>query len=289
MVLAAIRDRASVNDVAMRTISNQMLDVGCFPHTLDHVSERMRTPILDEFAKVWISLFAHIPKPRLAWRTQTGLPTPTYSATRWWSKFEVIYQLHKTFGDVSSFLRRDDLTPATTAKLPRIVEDESMRRNLKMEISITVDAMEPFVKVTYTLEGDGPIALVAYQQISLLYSHVSLEHYPNVDAVARLLANGNSTHERQLIAYAKAACVPTYAYFKEKFDNDLRPIVLAFKSARYLSPSKVNQLKPTANHVDSFAAFPFLNSEVINGLKSELPEYLAAAEDVSDEDDVLRW
>ena len=33
MVIAAIRDRASVNDVAMRTISviyNQMLDVGCF-------------------------------------------------------------------------------------------------------------------------------------------------------------------------------------------------------------------------------------------------------------------
>ena len=139
------------------------------------------------------------------------------------------------------------------------------------------------------MEGDGPIALVAYQQKSLLYSHVSLEHYPNVDAVARLLANGNTTHERQLIAYAKAACVPAYAYFKEKFDNDLRPIVLAFKSTRYLSPSKVNQLKPTANDVYSFAAFLFLNSEVINGLKSELPEYLAAAEDVSDEFDVLRW
>ena len=41
--------------------------------------------------------------------------------------------------------------------------------------------------------------------------------------------------------------------------------------------------------MDSFAAFPFLNSEVINGLKSELPEYLAAPEDISDEIDVLRW
>ncbi len=292
MVLAAMRDRASVNDVAMRTISivyNQILDVGCFSHTLDHVGERMRTPILDDFTKAWISLFAHSPKSRLAWRTQTSLRTPTYSATRWWSKFEVIYQLHKTFGDVSSFLHRDDLPPATTAKLLRIVEDECMCRKLKMEIAITVDAMEAFVKATYKLEGDGPIALVAYQQISLLYSHVSLEHFPNVNAVARSLANGNSTHERQLIDYAKAACVPAYAYFKEKFDNDLRPIVLAFKSARYLSPSKVNELKPTANDMDSFAAFPFLNTEAINGLKSELPEYLAAAEDVSDEVDVLMW
>ena len=225
----AMHDRASVNDVAMRTISiiyNQMLDVGCFYHTLDHVGERMRTLILDKFAKAWISLFAHSPKSRLACGTQTGFPTPTYSATRWWSKFKVIYQLHKTFGDVSSFLRRDDLPLATTAKLLRIVEDESMCRKLKMEISITVDAMEPFVKATYTLEGDGPIALIAYQQISLLYSHLSLQHYPKVDAVARLLANGNSTHERQLIAYAKAACVPAYAYFKEKFNNDLSPLFL---------------------------------------------------------------
>ena len=156
-----------------------------------------------------------------------------------------------------------------------------------MEISATVDAMEPFVKATYSLEGDGPLALVAYQQMRLLYSHVSLEHYPNVDAVAKLRANGHSTHEKQLIAYAKVCCIPAYAYFKEKFDNDLRPVVFAFKAAHYLSPSKSEWT--TADDVDSFAAFPFLNSEAINSLKSELPEYLAAAEDVSDEVDVIKW
>jgi len=49
----------------------------------------------------------------------------------------------------------------------------------------------------------------------------------------------------------------------------------------------VNELKPTAVDINSFTAFPFLNLEVINGLKSELPEYLAAAEDVSDKVDVI--
>ena len=66
--------------------------------------------------------------------------------------------------------------------------------------------------------------------------------------------------------------------------NDLRPLILL--AACYFSPSKVNELKPTTDDVDSLAAFPFLKSEVINGLKSKLPEYLAAAEDVSDEVDV---
>jgi len=85
-VVAVMRDRASVNDVAVRTLSvvyNQMVDVGCFSHTLDHVGEHMNTPILDKFTTAWIGLFSHSPKSRLAWRTQTGLPPRSYSSTRW--------------------------------------------------------------------------------------------------------------------------------------------------------------------------------------------------------------
>ena len=39
LIVAAMRDRASVDSVAMRTIGviyNNMMDVGCFSHTLDH-------------------------------------------------------------------------------------------------------------------------------------------------------------------------------------------------------------------------------------------------------------
>ena len=35
-------------------------------------------------------------------------------------------------------------------------------------VATTVDAMEPFVKATYKLEGDGPLSLEAYQQLSIL-------------------------------------------------------------------------------------------------------------------------
>lgn len=79
-VVAFMRDRASVNNVAMRTVSvlyNSMIDIGCFSHTLDH----MNTPILNEFTKHWISLFSHSPKVRLAWRARTGFSSPSYSAT----------------------------------------------------------------------------------------------------------------------------------------------------------------------------------------------------------------
>ena len=112
LITAAMRDRASVNSVAMRTIAVLypcMFDVGCLSHTLDHVGERMQTPVLDLFIKGWIGMFAHSPKTRLAWTTQTGLPSPTYSATRWWSKFEVIQKVHDSFGDVVTFLSCQNL------------------------------------------------------------------------------------------------------------------------------------------------------------------------------------
>ena len=51
----------------------------------------------------------------------------------------------------------------------------------------------------------------------------------------------------------------------------------------------MNAILPTASDIDSFKAFPFIDSGVITDLKSELPAYLAAAEDVSEDINVLQW
>lgn len=118
LIVAAMRDRASVNSVAMSTIRvlyNRIFDVGCFSHTLNHVGEHMNTPVLNDFIKTWINMFSHSPKTRLKWTTLTGLPPPRYCATRWWSKFEAIHQVHNTFGDIVPFLTDTDL-PATSSE-----------------------------------------------------------------------------------------------------------------------------------------------------------------------------
>ena len=144
-----------------------------------------------------------------------------------------------------------------------------------------------FVKSTYHLEGDSPLSLSAYEQISALYSHISTAYSPNVDVLARQLSQGLSSREQQLLANARECVTPAYTYFKEKFDNDLKPILDAFKAACLFNHSKVNELKPAATDIDSLKSFPFLNSE--QGLKSELPQYLAAAEDVSPKADPVCW
>ena len=292
-VVAFMRDRASVNNVAMRTVSvlyNSMIDIGCFSHTLDHVGENMNTPILNEFTKHWISLFSHSPKVRLAWRSRTGFSSPSYCATRWWSRFEVIHQMHNRFGDVSAFLRENtDLPAVTTKKMVDVLNNPPEYRKLIMELTMTVDGMEAFVKATYALEGDGVLSLVAYERISALHSHIVVSHHPNVTAAAKRLANGSTTNEQILLTYAENCVKPAYDYFREKFDNELRSTVELFKTARYFSPSKVSELKPTTSDLSSLSAFPCFDSEAIEGMKSELPKYLATAEDVSPQIDTCEW
>lgn len=81
-------------------------------------------------------------------------------------------------------------------------------------------------------------------------------------------------------------------YFNSKFDlvsGDLKDTVLAFRAARYLVPSKLNELRPTVNDIADLKLFPFLNISLIDKLKDELPSYRVAAEDVSPEIDIVLW
>ena len=67
---------------------------------------------------------------------------------------------------------------------------------------------------------------------------------------------------------------------------------MAFKATRLFCPVSVQWLRPTDASVESLRALPFLDSdEIINGLKAELPDYLAAAEDVNvlNEEQKVEW
>ena len=291
-VIAASRDRASVNDVAMRTVKvvySSILDIGCFSHTLDHVGERLRIPQLDTFFKAWVSLFAHSPKARLLWRMQAGLSPPSYSTTRWWSRYEVIKQMHDAFGDVCTFLGNHELPTTTTTKMIDILNSSANCRKLKIELAVTVDVMDPFVKTTYNLKGDGPLSITAYECVRSLYAHVGVRDFPNVNAVARQLAGGNGTHEQQLATYASGCVDPAFDYFTAKFDNDLQTAMEAFKVIRFFSPTKMCELKPVASDLDTLHCLPFLNAADINSLKCELATYLAAVEDISHLIDSMWW
>ena len=76
---ACMRDRAAVN---MKVLYNNLLDVGCFSHTLDLVGDKICVPILSDFMPSWLSLFSHSTKAKLLWKDKTGRPIRSYCPTR---------------------------------------------------------------------------------------------------------------------------------------------------------------------------------------------------------------
>ena len=293
MLLGVMHDRASVNSAAMRTVRvmyPHVLDIGCISHTLDLVGGKFKCPSLHLFFTLWISLFSHSPKVRALWKEETGRAMSSYSQTRWWSRWEVMHQVLQQFGDVEPFLSRHlDLGPATGSKLRDIIRDPQQLIALKMELAAVIDVGTYFVKGTYNLEGDGVLVVNCYEELLKIRAAVHTRYYPNVGAVARQASPSSSAHQRQLIDYALSCVQPGLQYFHEKFGNDSDHPVAAFKAARVFSPSKADELRPTAADIDSLSTFSFFSSSTISSLKEELPTYLAKASNVDPSMDILKW
>ena len=97
----------------MKIVYPNMIDIGCYSHTIDLVGKKFRTPNLDGFIRLWVSLFAHSPRVRLWWKDRTGKAMASYSPSRWWSKWEVMSLVLSYFGEVTPFLQANpEMSPA---------------------------------------------------------------------------------------------------------------------------------------------------------------------------------
>jgi len=82
--------------------------------------------------------------------------------------------------------------------------------------------------------------------------------------------------------YTLACVQPGLQYFMQQTVSTMEGPLTCFKAACLFSPSKVHEIHPTASDLNTLDSFPFLHGS-LSSLKSELPVYLAAAEDVSPE------
>ena len=173
-----------------------------------------------------------------------------------------------------------------------------MKKSLfNIELAAVVDAGEPFVKATYNLEGNGPLALNCYEVVQELKMRINNPHYPNVNALADQLSSlsfdSSSYAVQQWVQYASACVDPGLQYFCSKFvgpSAELSCTYSAFKSAKLFLPYKVVEMRVDIAAVDTLKSFPFLDKPaIINSLKAELAAYLTLAEDVPLNVDVLDW
>ena len=144
---------------------------------------------------------------------------------------------------------------------------------------LSVDVGKHFVKATYLLEGDGPLVFSCYEKLSAVSQFCQTPCFPNVRAIATAIAEEDPCQNVTALKRSTKACVePAITWFLRKFNVDLYDVVVAFKAARLLCPARIQWLKPTNALEESLRAFLFLDSDAtIDGLKAELPAYLAAA------------
>ncbi|KAK3744779.1 hypothetical protein QZH41_004216 [Actinostola sp. cb2023] len=229
LLLAAMKDGAAVNRAALEQVKfyfPQLLDITCFSHTIDNVGKHFEFRVLDRFAQLWVTMFSHSAAIRLAWEGRTGRAMPTFSATRWWSKFEVMKQVLEYFGDVEPFLRDNDhLAPATRRQILDIFDDPHDANYLELELAALVDGGAPFVSATYYLEGDGPLIFTCYERLATVAHSVTLDAYPNLEGVARRQANGNLPLCNLLVTRTKACITPGLRFFQRKFSQEFHGLV----------------------------------------------------------------
>ena len=129
---------------------------------------------------------------------------------------------------------------------------------------------------------DGPLVFACYEKLSAFSQFCQAPCFPNVRAIATAITEEDPCQNVTALERSAKACVePAITWFLRKFNVDLYDVVVVFKAARLFCPVRIQWLKPTNALVESLRAFPFLDSDTtIDGLKAELPAYLAAAEDV---------
>ena len=243
-LLTSIHYRAAVNTAVMRTISilyPSVMNIGCFSHTVDNIGDRFAVPTLDKFMKQWETMFKHSYKAKLLWREQTGFAIRSYSPTRWWSRWECAKQV--------IFLRSNpSVAPKSREKIERL---QLQSAQVQIELAVNVDAGETFVKATYALEGDGPLALQCYDILTGVKTAIQVRHLPITAAIAKTVATPAKTED--WMDYAVSCVQPGFEYFESKFgdDGELQSTVAAYKSARLFLPGKVTDFQPHAATVET--------------------------------------
>ena len=114
-----------------------------------------------------------------------------------------------------------------------------------------------------------------------LYS--GFTNYPNLNAVSRELSSGNSVTEQQLIAYGKACVSPAIQYYQQRLDDSMKIPLQAFKAARLFVPARVNEMNIDAQTENCQTTSKHPQPQ------TELPNYIAACEDVDPSHDVLTF
>ena len=101
-------------------------------------------------------------------------------------------------------------------QLLEIMSDPQRLIDLELELAVTVDVGQHFVKATYYLESDGPLVFSCYEKLKAVAEACQTPHFPNVRAVAVSIANQDATQNGELVAKGQRMCATSHTVVPAK-------------------------------------------------------------------------
>jgi hypothetical protein len=153
-VIAAMRDRASVNDKAINLLNvfyKNMMDSPCLAHTYNNVGERFHVPILKRFEEAMNSAIKLSAAACRKFRQIVGKSPITGTRNRWWSRWEAYALVQEKFEKIQEWITacQDlDICKNSMLALTEIVFADQSRDKLMIELGVIVDLGKRFVQST---------------------------------------------------------------------------------------------------------------------------------------------
>ena len=182
---------------------------------------------------------------------------------------------------------------ARIRRLIQVIDDREMLARLHLELSVVVAVAKPLVEATYLLEGNGPLGLIAYDQVMRIKSFFELHKkeatWPGVRAaladytteMAAIVgddANENDIH-RTAVGLIQHIVAPVEEYFLSRIFDHLGGDVAIYKVLRNANPNAVRRSPPTAKEfADDVESLDHFLPEDIDMMITELPQYVTMAQ-----------
>ena len=137
--------------------------------------------------------------------------------------------------DVQRFIDemvRENVAPQFSRQLVDFFSHLNNEQSLKLELAALVDVGKVFVKATYILEGDGPLAFSCFETLQGVCNPCQNVHLSYVHAIAVAKVDVDPTQNVGAFEQeAKRSVQPAIEWFLRKFNVDLRETLSAFKAA----------------------------------------------------------
>ena len=99
-------------------------------------------------------------------------------------------------------------------------EDDQQCQTLQLQLAVTLDAGNPFVTGTYSLEGGGEAIGIAYRTLQEISIAKAVQNYSKTIVVAQEIAGGNQTEAEWSSAYCQDLCSTSSQVFPGEAEQE---------------------------------------------------------------------